>query len=78
MSDQRLRLCAFLAVVAATLLVALAPIAVTGLLGKVLPEALIATSDKVTTGLVTLLGTIGALLFRQGQPSRADDADPPR
>ena len=58
---------------AATLLVALAPIAVTGLLGKVLPEQLIATSDKVTTGLVTLLGTIGALLFRQGPPGGGVD-----
>ena len=71
MTDQRLRFRAFLVVVIATLLVALAPIAVTGLLGKVLPEALIATSDKVTTGLVTLLGTIGALLFRQGPPDGA-------
>ncbi len=78
MSDQRLRFRAFLAVVIATLLVALAPIAVTGLLGKVLPEALIATSDKVTTGLVTLLGTIGALLFRQSQPDAPDRTEGPR
>ena len=72
MNDQRLRFRAFLAVVIATLLVALAPIVVAGLLGKVLPEQLIATSDKVTTGLVTLLGTIGALLFRQGPPGGMD------
>ncbi len=78
MNDQRLRFRAFLAVVIATLLVALAPIAVTGLLGKVLPEALIATSDKVTTGFVTLLGTIGALLFRQSQPDAAGGPVEPR
>ncbi|KQU61992.1 hypothetical protein ASG67_02275 [Sphingomonas sp. Leaf339] len=65
MSEQRLRYRAFLAVVLATLVVALAPIIVSGLLGKVLPDGLIATSDKVTTGLVTLLGTIGGLLFRR-------------
>ena len=65
MSEQRLRYRAFLAVVLATLVVALAPIIVSGLLGKVLPDGLIATSDKVTTGFVTLLGTIGGLLFRR-------------
>ena len=65
MTEQRLRYRAFLAVVAVTLVVALAPVVVSGLLGKMLPDALIATSDKVTTGLVTLLGTIGGLLFRQ-------------
>ncbi len=70
MSEQRLRYRAFLAVVIATLVVALAPVVIPGLLGKVLPEGLIATSDKVTTGLVTLLGTIGGLLFRQSQPDR--------
>ena len=72
MSEQRLRYRAFLAVVVATLVVALAPVVVSGLLGKTLSEGLIATSDKVTTGLVTLLGTIGGLLFRQSQPA----ADP--
>ncbi|GGB18930.1 hypothetical protein GCM10011380_05610 [Sphingomonas metalli] len=67
--DPRLSYRAFLSVVAATLIVALAPIVVSGILGKSLPEALIATSDKVTTGLVTLLGTIGGLMFRQVPPS---------
>ncbi len=71
--DPRLSYRAFLAVVAATLVVALAPVVISGLLGKMLPDALIATSDKVTTGLVTLLGTIGALLFRQGPPGGGVD-----
>ncbi|MDP1027537.1 hypothetical protein Q5H91_09960 [Sphingomonas sp. KR1UV-12] len=77
MSEQRLRYRAFLSVVAATLVVALAPVIVSGLLGKVLPEALIATSDKVTTGLVTLLGTIGGLLFRQSQPIASSEPPAP-
>ncbi|MFS0773846.1 hypothetical protein [Sphingomonas sp. 1P08PE] len=76
MNEQRLRYRAFLSVVGATLIVALAPVVVSGLLGKVLPEALIATSDKVTSGLVTLLGTIGGLLFRQSQPAAPPDAPP--
>lgn len=72
--DPRLSYRAFLAVVGATLIVALAPVVISGLLGKMLPDALIATSDKVTTGLVTLLGTIGGLLFRQSPPDRREDA----
>ena len=62
---------AFIALLAATLVIALAPIVVSGILGKALPDALIATSDKAVTGFVTLLGTVGGLLFRQG---RADEA----
>jgi hypothetical protein len=58
---------AFLAVVVAALIVALAPIVTSGLRGEALPDALIAIADKSVVAFAGLLGTIGALLFRQNQ-----------
>lgn len=41
-----------------------APVIMTGLIGKSIPEALIATSDKTVTGLIGVLGTIAGLIVR--------------
>jgi hypothetical protein len=65
---------AFISVVIATTGVSLAPILVAAIRGESLPEGLINIADKSVVGFIGLLGTIGALLFRQNQAdeSRAD------
>lgn len=70
MNSTQMQYRAFLAVVVSMLVVALAPLIVSGIRGVALPDALIAIADKSTTAFGTLLGTIGALLFRQ---SRSDE-----
>lgn len=70
MNSTQMQYRAFLAVVVSMLIVALSPLVVSGIRGVALPDALIAIADKSTTAFGTLLGTIGALLFRQ---SRADE-----
>jgi len=59
-----------MAVVVATSIIALAPLIISGVRGESLPEGLVNITDKSVAGLLTLLGTIGGLLFRQ---SRADE-----
>jgi multisubunit Na+/H+ antiporter MnhF subunit len=73
--SSREQLMAFLALVVAVLMIALAPVVVAGLLGKNLPDALIAVSDKTVTGLVGVLGTIAAMIFRTNKldEQRADN-----
>lgn len=71
MTDHAKQFWSFMGALFATLVLGLAPIVVSGLMGKALPDALIATSDKAVTGLVALLGTISALLFRQSQTDQA-------
>jgi multidrug efflux pump subunit AcrA (membrane-fusion protein) len=73
--STREQLIAFLALIAAILLLGLAPIAVSGLMGKVIPDSLIAVSDKTVTGLVGVLGTIAAMVFRTNRVDevRADN-----
>lgn len=70
MNSTQMQYRAFMAVVVAALVVALAPIVVSGVRGEALPDALLNISDKSVTAFGTLLGTIGGLLFRQ---SRADE-----
>lgn len=62
---------AFLAVVVATLTVALAPILVAAIRGEALPDGLINIADKSVAGFATLLGSIGTLLFRQNATDQA-------
>lgn len=62
---------AFLAVVVAATLVALAPIAVAAFRGESLPEGLIDIADKSVVAFAGLLGAIGALLFRQNAVDQA-------
>lgn len=69
--SSREQLVAFIALIAAILILGLAPVVTAGLLGKPLPDALIAVSDKTVTGLVGVLGTIAGMVFRT---NRVDDA----
>jgi len=62
--SSREQLVAFIALIAAILILGLAPTVVSGLMGRTLPDSLIAVSDKTVTGLVGVLGTISAMIFR--------------
>jgi len=62
---------AFLSVVFAALVVALAPIIVSGIRGVALPNELIAIADKSVVAFAGLLGAIGTLLFRQNAADHA-------
>lgn len=66
-ADSRQQFYAFLALVGAIVLVALAPIIVTGIMGKVVPDSLVAVSDKCLTGLVGVLGTIAGIAWKSGK-----------
>lgn len=70
-TDRRDQLWAFLALIAAILILGLAPIVTAGFMGKTLPDSLIAVSDKTVTGLVGVLGTLAGMIFRL---TRADEA----
>lgn len=69
--STREQLIAFLALIFAILVLGCSPVIVSGLLGRTLPDSLIAVSDKTVTGLVGVLGTIAAMIFRT---NRVDDA----
>lgn len=43
---------------AGVVIVSLAPVVVTGIMGKVIPDGLIGVSDKTVTGLIGVLGTV--------------------
>lgn len=65
--DRRDQLWAFLALITAVLILGLAPIVTAGIMGKPLPDSLIAVSDKTVTGLVGVLGALVSMIFRQTQ-----------
>lgn len=69
----RVQLQAFLAIVSAILIVSLAPVLVTGIVGKSVPDSLIAVSDKTVTGLIGVLGTLVGVMWQrqQGGPTPA-------
>lgn len=69
--STREQLVAFLALIFAILVLGLAPVVVAGILGRNLPDSLVAVSDKTVTGLVGVLGTIGALVFRSNKVDEA-------
>jgi multisubunit Na+/H+ antiporter MnhF subunit len=73
--STREQLVAFLALIFAILVLGLAPVIVAGILGRTLPDSLVAVSDKTVTGLVGVLGTIAALVFRTNKvdEARADN-----
>lgn len=68
--SNREQLVAFIALIVAILMLGLAPVVTAGIMGKTLPDSLIAVSDKTVTGLVGVLGTIAAMIFRT---NRADE-----
>lgn len=67
----RAQLQAMLSLVAAIVVVSLAPVVVTGIMGKTVPDSLIAVSDKTITGLVGVLGTLVGVMWQQ-RPRAAD------
>lgn len=69
--SNREQLWAFLALIASILILGLAPLFMSGFAGRTLPDSLIAVSDKTVTGLVGVLGTVAAMVFRT---NRTDDA----
>lgn len=72
----RAQLHAFLFLIFAVVLVSLAPIIVTGIMGKVVPDSLIAVSDKCITGLIGVLGTIVGVMW-QSRPKTTEPAGTP-
>lgn len=71
----RAQLHAFLALVIAVVLVSLAPIVTTGIMGRTIPDALIAVSDKTVTGLVGVLGTLVGVMW-QSRPKGSEEPQP--
>lgn len=69
--SNREQLWAFIVLIFAILALGLAPVVTAGIMGKTLPDSLIAVSDKTVTGLVGVLGTIAAMIFRT---NRVDEA----
>lgn len=63
----RAQLTAFVTLVGAILVVSLAPVLVTGIVGKSVPDSLIAVSDKTVTGLIGVLGTLVGVMWQQQQ-----------
>lgn len=69
--SNREQLVAFIALIVAILALGLAPVVTAGIMGKTLPDSLIAVSDKTVTGLVGVLGTIAAMIFRTNRTDQA-------
>lgn len=67
---------AFLAIVSAVVIVSIAPIVSTSLLGKTIPDSLIAVSDKTVTGLIGVLGTLVGVMW-QSRPKGTEPAGTP-
>lgn len=63
-----------LCLIAAIVLVTLAPIIVTAIYAKAVPDSLIAMADKTVTGLVGVLGTMAGIIVRNS--SKAPPAEP--
>jgi hypothetical protein len=68
---SRVQLIAFMALIVSIVVVTLAPVIVTGIMGKTVPDSLIAVSDKTVTGLVGVLGTlVGVMWQRQREEAK--------
>ena len=78
MTDQSHQYRAFMSVVLAMLIVAVFPMAASWALKMTLPDGLLQIADKAITAFGTLLGGIGALMFRQNridEVKATNDAD---
>ena len=75
-TEDTMQLSAFMVVVIAVVLVTLAPVIVTGLMGKVVPDSLIAVSDKCITGLVGVLGTLAGVKWGSRVRGASPDGTP--
>lgn len=70
--SNREQLWAFLALIAAILILGLAPVVTSALTDQGgLPDSLIAVSDKTVTGLVGVLGTLAGMIFRTNRTDQA-------
>jgi len=69
----RAQLIAFMALIVAVVMVTLAPVVVTGIMGKVVPDSLVAVSDKCITGLIGVLGTLVGVMW-QSRPKSGEPA----
>lgn len=69
--SNRDQLWAFLALIFAILVLGLAPVVSAGIMGKNLPDSLIAVSDKTVTGLVGVLGALASMIFRTNRTDQA-------
>lgn len=67
---SREQLIAFVILVLAVMVLGLTPIVTAGIMGKTLPDSLIAVSDKTVTGLIGVLGSVATMIFRT---NRADE-----
>lgn len=72
----RAQLVAFLALICAIVVVSIAPIVVTGIMGKVVPDSLISMSDKTVIGLVGVLGTLVGVMW-QSRPKGSEPTGTP-
>jgi len=72
----RAQLQAFLALIAAIVVTSALPVLVSGMLGRAMPDSLIAVSDKTVTGLVGVLGTLVGVMW-QSRPKGLDPAGAP-
>ncbi len=75
----RAQLHAFLALIGSIVVVSIAPVVVTGIMGKVIPDSLISVSDKTVTGLVGVLGTLVGVMWQsrpKGNEPTGTPSDP--
>lgn len=72
----RAQLHAFLALIGAIVLISALPVIISGIRGQVLPDSLIAVSDKTVTGLVGVLGTLVGVMW-QSRPKGQEPAGTP-
>lgn len=75
----RAQLHAFLALIFAIVIVSVLPVVISGIRGEVIPDSLIAVSDKTVTGLVGVLGTLVGVMWQsrpKGQEPSGTNEDP--
>lgn len=73
----RAQLVSVLALIGCILVVSLAPIITTGIMGRTIPDSLIAVSDKTITGLVGVLGTLVGIRIGRGSASEGQATGKP-
>lgn len=67
---------AFLSLIGAIVVVTILPVVISGIRGQVIPDSLIAVSDKTVTGLVGVLGTLVGVMW-QSRPKGTEPAGTP-
>lgn len=76
-SDDRALVIVLLALIISVVMVALAPVVISGIMGKSVPDGLIAVSDKCITGLIGVLGTVAGIAWKsRGDGPTGTPGDP--